>query len=312
MSQRRLGTRLLIGTLLVATVIGITLVDARGSGVRLAMFVSAAAGIAALVEFLRMTGRLTTPWVRRTSVLGGAAVVLWRPVAELLGRDPEASVALGLVLGIAVALPLVVTVLRRRRDPVAAEDLTAVAVGVLGILVVALPMAFLNEIACLGSTTGLAWDRTWSIAGLSGHATGPGIGSWLLIIFVLTSKLNDMGGYLVGGAIGRIRLAPGVSPNKSVEGSLAGVILATGASLLAFGSFGPTRGLLTPTAAAVFGIVVSITTQLGDLAESMIKRSVGVKDSAAILPAFGGMFDLMDSFILSAPAGYTLLLFTMR
>jgi phosphatidate cytidylyltransferase len=78
-------------------------------------------------------------------------------------------------------------------------------------------------------------------------------------------------------------------------------------SCAAFAWFCPTAGVLTIPQAVAFGVVVSVMSQAGDLCESLIKRSAGVKDSGAVIPAFGGILDLVDSFILAAPAGYTLL-----
>ena len=103
--------------------------------------------------------------------------------------------------------------------------------------------------------------------------------------------------------MGRTRLAVGISPKKSVEGAVAGLLLGVIGAVVGFAWL----GLLGVTNAIAFGVLVSMSSQCGDLLESLIKRSAGVKDSGALIPAFGGILDLLDSFILAAPAGYTLL-----
>jgi phosphatidate cytidylyltransferase len=121
---------------------------------------------------------------------------------------------------------------------------------------------------------------------------------------VLTSKSCDIGAYVTGRAIGRRKLIPKVSPGKTVAGAVGGITLSTLVGSLFvtqadLGTFG--FGLL-------FGVVLGAVTLLSDLAESLIKRCVKVKDSAILLPEMGGVLDLIDSLILAAPAGYVLLL----
>ena len=100
----------------------------------------------------------------------------------------------------------------------------------------------------------------------------------------------------VGGAIGRIRLAPSISPKKSVEGALAGLV---GAALV-----GPLLGLAVgqpPLLMAGYGLVIALATIAGDLVESLVKRQTGVKDSGVLIPGHGGLLDRMDSLLFCAP-----------
>jgi phosphatidate cytidylyltransferase len=123
-----------------------------------------------------------------------------------------------------------------------------------------------------------------------------------VLFIVLLVALNDIGAYFVGRSFGRTRLAPMVSPKKTVEGLVGGLILgAVGASVMttfpAWEPIGLGRGL-------VFAAVVGIFSPLGDLVESMVKRSIGVKDMGSVLPGHGGMLDRIDGFLFAVPALY--------
>jgi phosphatidate cytidylyltransferase len=118
---------------------------------------------------------------------------------------------------------------------------------------------------------------------------------------VLVCKGGDIGGYLCGSFFGRHKLIPHVSPGKTVEGA-AGSLLFTCVLAVAL-----RQPLLEPkvvlglTAAILVGIILNLTTQVGDLVESMLKRRCGAKDSGALLPAHGGVLDLVDSLLFSFP-----------
>jgi len=126
------------------------------------------------------------------------------------------------------------------------------------------------------------------------------VGLQLAFLLVLTAKSTDIGGYLVGNWIGGRKLAPRVSPGKTWSGAVGGVLLSVlvagfGGSLLAF-DVGTLQWLL-------FGLLVGLLALIGDLAESLLKRFAGQKDSAALIPTFGGALDLLDSLVLAAPFG---------
>lgn len=125
---------------------------------------------------------------------------------------------------------------------------------------------------------------------------------WILSILGAT-YLGDGAAYLVGSSLGRTKLSPLLSPNKTVEGALGGVA----GSLVAFAVC---RFLFFPewTPGRVIGVAVllSASGQVGDLLESLVKRSVGAKDSGTWLPGHGGILDRVDSILLSGPVGYYL------
>lgn len=125
--------------------------------------------------------------------------------------------------------------------------------------------------------------------------------SVLLIVFIMI-WLNDTGAYLVGSSIGRHRLFERLSPKKSWEGFFGGMIFCIiAAVLLQWFYMGPHLGYPLVTVIAL-GVIVPVFATWGDLAESMIKRSLNVKDSGHILPGHGGILDRIDSLLLVVPA----------
>jgi len=125
-------------------------------------------------------------------------------------------------------------------------------------------------------------------------------GQWVFLA-VFAAFANDTGAYFVGMAIGRTPLAPRVSPSKTVEGSLGG--LACGAAAVPLLSYALgldiDAGPLIPLA-----ILVPVAAQLGDLAESLLKRSAGVKDAGVLVPGHGGVLDRLDSLLFVVPMVY--------
>jgi phosphatidate cytidylyltransferase len=122
-------------------------------------------------------------------------------------------------------------------------------------------------------------------------------GAWVLLSMML-SWLADTAAYFSGRAFGRHKLYEKVSPKKTVEGAIGGLFGSTGGALLAHFWYLPE---LSWVGAVALGIVAGGLGQAGDLAESMIKRSTGVKDSGWIIPGHGGILDRIDALIFTAP-----------
>ncbi len=144
----------------------------------------------------------------------------------------------------------------------------------------------------LGSHIGLLRElpRPWRLP----YALGA---SFALLPFFL-AWVCDTAAYAVGVAFGRTKLMPDVSPNKSVEGAVAGLVAAVGAAFLARAWFAP---YLTVVDAAVLGILVGVLGQLGDLVESLLKRDSHTKDTSRLIPGHGGVLDRFDSVLFAAP-----------
>jgi len=124
-----------------------------------------------------------------------------------------------------------------------------------------------------------------------------GIGLILTVIFI--TKLGDIGAYFIGSRFGKIPLIPRISPKKSVEGAVGGLIFSV------LGAFISKPFLNVTHLHIIFiGISLGILAQLGDLSESLMKRDCQVKDSGRILPGMGGALDFIDSLLFTAPAFY--------
>jgi phosphatidate cytidylyltransferase len=123
-------------------------------------------------------------------------------------------------------------------------------------------------------------------------------------VTVALTVVSDVGGFAVGSALGRRRMAPSISPGKTWEG-FAGGLAAVLVAALAVPAALPALGL---GAALALGLVVCVAATLGDLAESLVKRDLGVKDLGTILPGHGGIMDRIDAMIFAVPAVHMLLL----
>ena len=142
-------------------------------------------------------------------------------------------------------------------------------------------------------------------------------GAFLLLYLLLLVWAGDIFAYFIGKPLGRHRMSPRISPKKSWEGAIASLVASLGIGVLMFRYAQPIstalmdahlivqgHGIFTQEAIApivALSIVLNVAAQLGDLVESLIKRGAGVKDSGAILPGHGGMFDRIDALLFAAP-----------
>lgn len=134
----------------------------------------------------------------------------------------------------------------------------------------------------------------------------PGItfSPWLIIGFFILLWVNDTGAYLAGITFGKHRLLERISPKKSWEGFFGGVVLSVLAALV----LSEWMGMLNRTEWIIVSLIVSVAGTYGDLTESMLKRSLGVKDTGKIMPGHGGFLDRFDSTVISFPIVYLFVL----
>ncbi|MFN2390015.1 MAG: phosphatidate cytidylyltransferase [Actinomycetota bacterium] len=127
----------------------------------------------------------------------------------------------------------------------------------------------------------------------------------LLVAFVLTTALDDIGGYFAGTAFGKHKMAPSISPSKSWEGFVGGFCAALAGGAL-FAAMVPELDLLEGLS---IGVIAGLLAPVGDLVESLAKRELGVKDSGRLLPGHGGFLDRLDAILFCAPVVFLYLAF---
>jgi phosphatidate cytidylyltransferase len=187
------------------------------------------------------------------------------------------------VLSLAVAFGILfVRQFFARENP---KPLETLAGTLLGIFYICIPMIFFMRILT-------AWG------GLDGR--------WVLLYMILVVKITDVGAFFIGCAVGRHKLIPRISPNKSWEGVLGGVVAGVAASV---GIWSATGGHIGPLPlrwgdAVALGFLLSVAGVLGDLAESMLKRAAAMKDSGRMIAGMGGLLDVIDSLLPAAPIVY--------
>jgi phosphatidate cytidylyltransferase len=177
------------------------------------------------------------------------------------------------------------------------EPLAAVAITVAGVAYTGLTLAFVPVLREAGSRLLVQGDSRW-------------LATSFVLLPLLTTWVGDSVAYFAGRAWGRTRLAPSASPGKTVVGAIAGLFgsLVTAVALCLITLNGVRLLPLTITGAAWIGLMLGAVGQVGDLAESVLKREAGVKDSGALLPGHGGVLDRMDSLLFAVPVAWTLLL----
>ncbi len=133
-------------------------------------------------------------------------------------------------------------------------------------------------------------------------------GLMAIAFLVATAKGADTGAYTLGRIAGRHKLWPQLSPKKTIEGAIGGLIFGIGAAMLVstIARHGLGIRAFSLPLAALYGLVVAAVAQLGDLMESMIKRDCEQKDASSAVPGFGGVLDVIDSLIFAGPVAYAL------
>ena len=135
------------------------------------------------------------------------------------------------------------------------------------------------------------------------------IGTLLLMLPLVITWLNDAGAFFVGKRFGRTKLMPSVSPGKTQAGAVGALLTSlVGTWAYVFFLLAPRAQLgLSWAGVLILGTALSVAAQVGDLAESLLKRQAGVKDSSHLIPGHGGVLDRVDSLLFTIPLGYVLL-----
>lgn len=240
--------------------------------------------VLALSEYCKMAARTGTDAPSYIMAAAGVLLLLvvWAGLAHRSG-DAAACGARLLHGSHAIALALCIAAAAFFTGRVfsggISGSLASVAVSMLGLVYIVLPLSFLAAVR-------IRW----------------GVGTLFAVLAVC--KLTDVGAYYSGKLIGGPRLAPVVSPNKTWAGLAGGVFFAV---IAAVALRRPALGFISPAAAALFGLTLAAVAVLGDLAESLLKREAGMKDSARLIGGYGGILDMIDDILFAAPAAYVFL-----
>ncbi len=132
-------------------------------------------------------------------------------------------------------------------------------------------------------------------------------GAWLVTYLILVTKMGDAGAYLIGRMIGRHTLIARISPRKTVEGFVGGVLTSAATAVIAAGMVHRFAG--APWMTLLVGLLLGLLGQFGDLAESLLKRDCQVKDSGVLWPGLGGVLDVIDSLLFTLPVFYGILIY---
>ncbi|MBS0262885.1 MAG: phosphatidate cytidylyltransferase [Planctomycetes bacterium] len=287
-----LGWRLFLGPILIAALIGLFWLDTqRGATAPILALLALGLGFRSTWELVQLLRVRFQPQFGLTvgcvlAVIASNWYWLLRP--ETFAGTADAVARLGpvmLVVSLAVALLFVNGLWRyeapgRSLETLGSELLVLSYVGVFVSLVV---------------------QMRWLDSAKLGYLP--------LASLVVATKCGDTAAYFTGRALGKTKLCPKISPGKTRAGGVGALVGAALGSVAWFhwagpGLFGVTSGPWY--AVAFYGVVLGLVGLVGDLAESLIKRDVGQKDSAPLLPGFGGLLDLLDSILFTAPVAYLL------
>jgi phosphatidate cytidylyltransferase len=236
---------------------------------------TAAAVVIALNEFYHLASKVGC---RPVAAAGYVAALL---VIACFVFDYERPACIVAVIAALAIMSLAVEVFRSEDM---SRSLASVSATVMGVVYTAILAGFLVGVRMTPDT-----------------ADTPQLAAKLLTMFFAMVMLTDTGAYYTGRSVGRHKLAPRVSPGKTIEGSIGGFISAALAGIASKLIFFPE---IPASHAAALGALVGIVSQIGDLSESLLKRGSAVKDSGSIFPGHGGMLDRVDSIVFTAPLLY--------
>lgn len=275
MKKKNIMTRSISGTIYVALLVGAVL--AGGIWIILLTSLFALIGV---YEFIAMTSEGKFP--RFASLLDmSAAVVLQVAAGLFFSASPHLFMTLVMVYLMIMAVRMVTQIYAVHRNPVSSLSRSMMAQ-----MYIAMPLALLC-VMC--------------------HLYQPAI-VLALLIFIW---VNDTGAFCVGSMIGRHKLFERISPKKTWEGFWGGMLFCVIAAFVMRGLFSQYYGVMTYGDLCRLGILISIFATLGDLVESQIKRTCGVKDSGKLIPGHGGILDRIDSLLLVVPVASVYLYFIL-
>jgi len=246
-------------------------------------------GLIALLEFYRMLDHKGLPNFKVTGMICGGVMLVgsfyyFAKMGPARSYDFEVAVLLFFLLTMFARQMFA----RLRGD----EPLQTMAYTLFGLLYVLWLYNFITKIVYV----------------VPRSSTGAVTGQFYVLYLITVTKFSDMGAYLTGSVIGRHQMIPHISPKKTWEGFGGALVFSLLSSLALYKLMPGHLSVLTVAHATALGLLLGFVAVIGDLAESIIKRSTGVKNSGNMLPGIGGALDLVDSLLFTAP----LLFFYLR
>lgn len=242
-------------------------------------------GLKALWEYFEMLDQARLPNFKLYALICGmllfaGSFYYYSSDGPLAAYDFELAIILVFILGVFIR-----QMVRPRAD---ADSLAAIAYTVLGFFYVLWLFNFITKIVYVTPAT----------------PAGDPTGHFFVLYLIAVTKFSDMGAYLTGSLIGRHKMVPHISPKKTWEGFLGALGFALFASYLMRFLMPNSLAALSWVDVTLLGLLLGFAAVIGDLAESILKRSTGVKDSGRFLPGIGGALDLVDSLLFTAPLLY--------
>jgi len=250
-------------------------------------------GLIALWEFYGMLDHRSLPNFKVTGMICGTVMLVgsfyyFAKIGPAQSYDFETAVLLFFLLTVFARQMFA----RLRHD----EPLQTMAYTLFGLLYVLWLFNFITKIVYV----------------MPRSSSGAVTGQFYVLYLIAVTKFSDMGAYLTGSVIGRHLMVPQISAKKTWEGFFGALVFALLCSLALFKLMPGHLSVLTWTHATILGLLLGFAAVIGDLAESIIKRSTGVKDSGNLLPGIGGALDLLDSLLFTAPLLFFYLLLVIR
>lgn len=278
--SKYMTARIVVGAFLIAAVVALLWLDVHLEDRTRGIVIGPVIGLLVLVAFIEMLRLLKSKGVDALWVSGGLGSIAlatlpvwWQWVGSQ--SAPPAGYHVLMLMGLLLIAIFIDQMAQRSIDTallrISATALIALYLGVGGALILAVRLYY---------------------------------GMDLFILFLVTIKATDIGAYFVGSVFGKHALVKRLSPNKSWEGLLGGLACGLLVGLVLHWVLDVGWAFWTTL---VFALVMGLAGQLGDLCESLLKRSAAVKDSGRVLPEFGGALDLLDSVLLAAPVALVLL-----
>jgi len=270
-SAASMSTRSALGALLFALVAALLWLDSLWQEGYVTAVVGAGFVVFGLLEYCRIAERTAAVISRPLLLVGGLALFLWQWAAWTLQVDPW-----GITVGL-MCLATVGVLCARAWEGRVAGSIEAAGLTAVGLVYVPLMLSFVTGIRA-----------RWGVQAL--------------VVTLAVCKVSGVGAYYAGSIIGGPRLAPRVSPRKTLAGLAGGLVVAAALSLvLSLLRVGVVTG---PLKGVLYGLLVGAAAVVGDLAESVLKRQAGIKDSGQLVKGQGGILDMVDDVLLGAPLSY--------